>query len=68
MAAAAERSQEIAWRRASRCANGECVEVGSRDNLILLRDSKEPAGAVLAYSQEDWIAFVTAVKAGEFGI
>ena len=66
MSAAAGRSQEIAWRRASLCANGECVEVGSQDGLILVRDSKDPAGAVLSCSKQEWRAFANGIKAGEF--
>jgi len=68
MAKAAEGSQEIVWHRASRCANGECVEVARGDGLILVRDSKDPAGAVLTYSDEEWTAFIASIKAGEFDV
>jgi hypothetical protein len=66
MAKAAEGSNGTVWYSASRCANGECVEVASRDAAILIRDSKDPAGAVLTYSVEEWAAFIAGVKAGEF--
>ena len=68
MSKAAEGSQNVVWHRASRCANGECVEVASRDGLILVRDSKDPAGEVLAYSNDEWTAFISSVKAGDFDI
>jgi hypothetical protein len=57
---------EPAWRRASYCANGECIEVGLRDGEILLRDSKDPRRGVQRYTNAEWRAFVSGIKAGEF--
>jgi hypothetical protein len=34
--------------------------------MIILRDSKEPAGAVLRYTGAEWRAFISGVKAGDF--
>ncbi|WP_406072036.1 DUF397 domain-containing protein [Micromonospora sp. NBC_01638] len=54
------------WRKSSRSNNGgNCVEVA--DNLtgiVGLRDSKDPAGPVLAFALSAWTAFVRAAKAG----
>lgn len=68
MPKAAEGSQQLVWHRASRCANGECVEVAGRGSSVLVRDSKDTAGAILSYSNEEWTAFVSGVKAGEFDV
>jgi predicted secreted Zn-dependent protease len=57
---------EITWRKASFCGGGECVEVGQHDGLVVMRDSKQPAGNLLRYTSEEWRAFVNGVKAGEF--
>ncbi len=54
------------WMRSSFCSTSNCVEVARRDATLLVRDSKDPAGHVLAYSLDEWRAFVSAVKAGEF--
>ena len=35
-------------------------------DLILVRDSKEPAAVPQRDSSEEWASFVAAVKAGEF--
>jgi hypothetical protein len=59
-------AQEPQWRRSSRCASRECVEVGTQDGMVLVRDSKDPSGGVLRYSFDEWRAFVVGVRAGEF--
>jgi hypothetical protein len=33
-----------------------------------VRDSKDPAGPVLAFTPDDWRAFTAAIKAGEFSL
>jgi hypothetical protein len=48
-------------------ANGNCVEVaGLSSDLIGVRDSQNPRGAVLRFSPADWDAFVGGVREGEF--
>jgi hypothetical protein len=34
--------------------------------LILMRDSKNPDGPVLAFTEDEWRAFIAGVKDGEF--
>jgi hypothetical protein len=48
------------------CGEGECIEVGEQNGPIVLRDSKEPHSAVIRSTAEEWRAFVSGVKAGEF--
>jgi uncharacterized protein DUF397 len=46
-----------------------CVRSATLDPaLIMLRDSKDPTGPVLAYTPEEWGAFIEGVKAGEFDL
>ena len=58
-------SQIPVWRKSSRSnSNGSnCVEVA--DNLtdaVLVRDSKDPSGPVLAFAPGAWHAFLTVAK------
>ena len=54
------------WRKSTRCASATCVEVARVDDQYLVRDSKRPELAPLAFTEEEWNAFVEGVKAGEF--
>ena len=55
------------WQRSSYSNNGTCVEVTElADGGRLVRDSKDPAGPVLAFTHPEWSAFVLGVQAGEF--
>ncbi len=56
---------QLAWRRASFCASGECVEVAQQDSMVILRDSTRPHGIVVRYPVEDWVAFVRDVRSGK---
>jgi hypothetical protein len=51
---------EPAWRASSYSGGqGNCVEVaGNIPGLVPVRDSKRPAGPVLAFSRTAWAAFV----------
>ena len=53
------------WRKATRSntAGGDCVEVA--DNLVgevAVRDSKDPAGPVLAFEPATWRSFIDFAK------
>jgi hypothetical protein len=56
------------WRKSSRSGpySDNCVEVAFVGNGIAVRDSKNPAGAVLSFSPDEWQAFVGGTKNGEF--
>jgi hypothetical protein len=58
------------WRKSRQSANGgNCVEVASNlQEIVAVRDSKNPAGSVLAVNDQAWTAFVQAVKRGEFDL
>lgn len=64
----------LAWRKSSHSTqNGSCVEVAAASTqgtptVIAVRDSKNPAGAVLRFSDTDWRAFTTRVKARELNL
>lgn len=54
-----------AWLKSSFCANGECVEVTRKGDLVLMRSSNEPQ-TIVSYSLEDWQLFLQRVKSGHF--
>ncbi len=57
------------WRKASRSVNnGACVEVGSASSRVLVRDSVNPSGAVVAYPSTAWRAFISSIRAGSLSL
>ena len=60
------RRDSVAWRRASFCHAGECVEVAGHDGMVWIRSSSEPELGTIRYSPAEFAAFVAGVKAGEF--
>lgn len=61
-----DRSLDIPFHTSTFSEQGTCVEVGRSDGVIQVRDTKNPDGATLAFSAQEWAAFVAGVKAGEF--
>jgi hypothetical protein len=58
---------EVAWRKSSSCIQGGCVEVSQPvTDTILVRDSKNPDGAFLTFTADEWRAFLDGARAGEF--
>jgi hypothetical protein len=58
--------QQRDWRKASACGNSSCVEVAYDAGSWLVRDGKDPEGPVLTFTPEEWRAFNSGMKAGEF--
>lgn len=58
-------SQAIWLKSASSGVNG-CVEVAFVDDGVAVRNSRDPAGAVLLFSLVEWEAFLRRVHNGEF--
>jgi hypothetical protein len=59
------------WFKSSYSGNGgACVEVAvnliASSDVVPVRDSKDPNGPALAFSADNWTAFVSALKSGEF--
>ena len=55
------------WRRAGDDAEG-AVEIAFVDDLIGMRNSADPDGPVLVFTQAEWDAFVGGVEDGEFDL
>lgn len=61
------KNNRLQWYRSKQCSGGTCVEVAAaRNGNVLIRDSKDPEGPALTFSEEEWVAFVMGVKAGDF--
>jgi hypothetical protein len=64
------------WRKSTHSGgNGSCVEVatlqGGQDgpgHVIVVRDSKNRGGPVLAFTPDEWNAFTAGVRDGEFDL
>lgn len=46
--------------------NGQCVEVGRLPQGYAVRDSKDPEGPVLRFTEAEWAAFKRGMEAGSF--
>ena len=62
---------DVAWHISTESANagGQCVEAGlinDDSGRVAVRHSLEPAGPVITYTRDEWIAFVQGVRKGEF--
>jgi len=65
------RHSPLVWRKSSATADqGNCVEIASDVGIarkgpsVLVRDSRDPSGAVLVFSPAQWSAFLRRVRAG----
>ena len=54
----------VTWRKSTFSGGngGDCVEVGQTAGRVLVRDTKDRAGAVLAVSADAWRRFAASVK------
>ncbi len=61
-------SSRARWIKATASnGNGACVETASvKEGEILVRNSRDPEGPVLAFTKAEWVAFIAGAKAGEF--
>ena len=58
----------LTWIKSSLSfSNGNCVEVASlADGGVGIRNSRDTEGAVLAFTPDEWHAFIGGVRNGEF--
>lgn len=57
---------DIAWRKSTASASGDCVEVSFTQEAVLVRSSQRPFGPRLSFSYSEWAAFLTGAQRGEF--
>ncbi len=58
------------WRKSSHSGanEGNCVEIATALRLVAVRDSKDPAGPVLAFARTEWRGLVTGIKTGAYDL
>lgn len=58
-----------AWITSRACNNSACVQVAQLpDGMVAVRDSKDTSKPAHIFDMQEWAAFVTGVKAGEFDL
>jgi hypothetical protein len=60
----------LPWRTSSHSGGtgGNCVDVAPLGAGMVVRDAKNPAGAILAFSGAEWDAFLAGARGGEFDL
>ena len=58
------------WRTSTHSANGStCVQVARNlPGIIAVRDSKDPAGAALVFTPDEWRAFTTEIRRSDISL
>jgi hypothetical protein len=57
------RYSALIWRKSSASgADGGCVEVAKAESSVLVRDSRNRTGRMLAFDLDQWRTFVRRVK------
>ncbi|GAB3391753.1 DUF397 domain-containing protein [Micromonospora halotolerans] len=59
---------QAVWQRAEGDTSDSAVEVAFVGDLIGMRNSAEPDGPVLVFTQDEWDAFVAGAQDGEFDL
>jgi len=59
--------ENLLWFKSSFSAGGNCVEVAHLPGGgVAVRNSREPDGAVVQYTGDEWEAFLNGARAGQF--
>lgn len=57
------------WIRSRACSTDGCVEVAHlADGTVAVRDSKDASKPAHVFDREEWSAFITGVKSGDFDL
>jgi hypothetical protein len=59
------------WQKSSHSGGngGQCVEIAvNLPGVVAMRDSKDPAGPALVFTPEQWQAFLSDARNGEFDL
>jgi hypothetical protein len=57
-------TSELSWRKSSYSggSGGNCVEVADHDHRVIVRDTKDRTGPVLAFTPDAWRRFADQLK------
>jgi len=60
---------EVKFKKSSYSGpNGNCVEVAGVEDSVIVRDSKDREGPALTFTVDEWKAFMSGAKDGEFDL
>jgi hypothetical protein len=64
------RDRRQGWFRSSRCQGNGCVEVRfvAGGGGVAVRDAKDRSQPALVFTAEEWTAFLTGARHGEFDL
>lgn len=59
--------EPLVWTKSTKSASSNCVEwaFDSQAERVLVRHSKQPELGVLAFTTEEWAAFLDGIRSGE---
>ena len=60
--------KDLPWVKSTASGDSGCMEVARAPGVVLVRDSKDPSGSALVFSEVEWNAFLIGACAGEFDI
>ncbi|HEY3681987.1 MAG TPA: DUF397 domain-containing protein [Streptosporangiaceae bacterium] len=52
----------LVWRKSTKSAQSDCVEVAKLDDAVYVRDSKDRRGPVLAFTAHQWHALLSDIN------
>lgn len=58
--------EQDSWRTATMSGGGNCVQVKSKDGMIIVGNSRLSDDPILSYTRDEWAAFLDGTKKGEF--
>jgi hypothetical protein len=61
-------SEHAVWRKSSRSASSNCVEVARIGGHFAVRDSKDRSDLILLFTRDEWDAFIFGARDGEFDL
>lgn len=62
-------TSRAAWITSRACNNSACVQVAHLPGgMVAIRDSKDTGKAAHVFDREEWEAFLSGVKAGDFDL
>ena len=56
------------WYKSSASGDGACVEIRIAPKGVDVRNARDPSAAVLSFTYQEWRAFLTGVRLGEFDV
>jgi hypothetical protein len=56
----------LLWKKSTLSGStANCVEIAQAASSVLVRDSKDPSGAILSFSASSWGSFIRGIRSAE---